>query len=271
MYLSESQLSPPLSDISYISVKKYSGGRNICVYSFSPDKKSDYQSHFFDLNDYDTGTLHIRDIDKRTIAQLHVIRGRIHGPGLIFDNEHPSGKKVCFYHGVWLYDGEWHRTEAKLRYACNGSLEKETLKRKIPDYILNEKETTIPVNFLTYDPVAQETIIRPLAEAVCIVQGGKTITYKDPKNNKEGSVSLNDLYFLRLKNKVNSQDETVDGYLASFWARHNPLKIQVNVNDIPVLISPETTVTQAMNQFRRKYAQANELCIRKGRFVRQKD
>ena len=124
---------------------------------------------------------------------------------------------------------------------------------------------------LFFDPPAQNTIIRPVAEAVCILHGGETTSYVDTSDHKEKRITLNDLHFLSLQTQVNGQEKTIDGYKAALLARHNPLEIQVNINDIPVLISPKTTVTQAMNQYYRKYAKANHLRISKGSFIRQKD
>lgn len=124
---------------------------------------------------------------------------------------------------------------------------------------------------LFFDPPAQNTIIRPLAEAVCISHGGEPTFYVDTSDHKTKVIALEWLHFLTLQTQIDGAGKRIDGYKAALLARHNPLEIQVNINDIPVLISPKTTVTQAMNQYHRKYAKVNNIRICKGAFARQKD
>ena len=126
-------------------------------------------------------------------------------------------------------------------------------------------------NQFIFTPVAQNTIIRPLAQAVCIVNGGQETPYVDTADKKDKRITLDNLFWVSLEMTVDGQKKIIDGYQAAFLARHQPIKIQVNVNDIPVMISPKTTVTQAMNQYKRKYAKVNNMRISRGVLVRQKD
>ena len=108
-----------------------------------------------------------------------------------------------------------------------------------------------------FSPVAQNTIIRPLAEAVCMVQGGQPVKYIDTADHKEKQITLQDLSFLSVDVRVNRRAMSMNGDQVAFQARHKPIQIQVDINDIPVIISNKTTVEAAMAQYRRKFELKN--------------
>ena len=104
-------------------------------------------------------------------------------------------------------------------------------------------------------PVAQNTIIHPLAQAVCIVQGGKPVRYIDTADHKEKEINPNNLYFINIKTTINDRKTNIDGRTLAFQVKHGkPIQLHVEINDIDVVVSKETTVNEAMNQFRRKLA-----------------
>ena len=111
----------------------------------------------------------------------------------------------------------------------------------------------MPQNFI-FRPCAQSTIIRPLAEAICMVHGGRPVKYTDPQDNKEKVIGLNQLFWINLETKLNGEEKNIDGRQVAFWARHNgPIQLQVDINDIAVEISAKTTLKQAMAQYQQKY------------------
>lgn len=103
-----------------------------------------------------------------------------------------------------------------------------------------------------FEPVAQSTIIRPMAQAVCIAHGGQSVDYIDTMDHKQKSIDLHDLHFLTLQAIVNRRKVNIDGYQMAMKAKHEPVLVQVNANDVQVFISPNTTVEQAMIQFYKK-------------------
>ena len=114
----------------------------------------------------------------------------------------------------------------------------------------------------TFKPVAQNTIIRPLAQAVCIMHGGKKTDYIDPTDKQKKSITPKDLWTISLEITKNGKPVTIDGGLAAFQALHYSAEMKVEINDIPVVITPDTTVTEAMAQFRKKYNQRNKKFLR---------
>lgn len=112
-----------------------------------------------------------------------------------------------------------------------------------------------------FTPVAQNTIIRPLAQAVCMVRGGETVEYTDTADHQKKTIDSADLYFLNLETKINGRKVDIDGTTVSFQARYKPARIRVNVNDVVVIVSRKTTVQSAMDQYKRKM-QANLSCTR---------
>jgi len=103
-----------------------------------------------------------------------------------------------------------------------------------------------------FEPAAQNTIIRPMAQAVCIAQGGKDVDYIDTADHKKKTVGLENLSFLTVQARINKRDFNLNAYDVAMKAKHEPVLVQVNVNDVKVLVSPTTTVEQAMAQFHKK-------------------
>ena len=107
----------------------------------------------------------------------------------------------------------------------------------------------------TFIPPAQNTIIRPLAQAVCIVQGGNPVKYIDTADHKEKEINLNNLYFVDVKTTINGRKTTLDGRTLAFQVRHGKsLQLHVDINDVDIVISKETSVEKAMAQFQKKLA-----------------
>jgi len=115
-----------------------------------------------------------------------------------------------------------------------------------------KKQENQPVTTFVFEPVAQNTVIRPMAQAVCIARGGETVPYTDTATHKEKSVALSDLYFLTLSTKADDRMLTWDGYQVALIAQHTPVQICVDVNDVQVFITRDTTVEQAMADFHQK-------------------
>ena len=119
-----------------------------------------------------------------------------------------------------------------------------------------------------FTPCAQNTIIRPIAQAICMAQGGKPVEYVDTADHKTKRITLEDLHFVNLQTSVNGRKVNIDGRMVAFQAQYNPAQIQVNINDVAVMISPKTTVVEAMVQFKRKLHLQNRLLEQK---IRRKD
>ena len=108
----------------------------------------------------------------------------------------------------------------------------------------NNKEMTV-----IFRPVAQNTVIRPMAEAVCIAHGGETVTYTDTSDHKEKKVSLSDLRRLMLQS---NDEQILDAYQVALKARQTPVLVRVEANDVHVLVSKQTSLAQAMTIFKQK-------------------
>ena len=106
-----------------------------------------------------------------------------------------------------------------------------------------------------FEPCAQNTIVRPMAQAICLANGGKPVEYEDPFRHEKMLVTLDQLHFLDLKTKSNGKDVNVEASLVALRALHEPVQVQVNVNDVEVMIDAKTTVAQAMDQFHKKLNQ----------------
>ena len=161
------------------------------VYSLCPNKKSDYLSHTYLLDKENTGTEFIFSADGIKIAQLPIQHGWVHGNGRFFDPSTLKEEKWHFFYGEPLPPGTEYKvdkededSEELLRLSANvGGLFEEDLQQIPPaEYIFNRKEKEM--NFI-FRPVAQNTIIRPLAEAVCMMHGGEETPYVDPTDKKE--------------------------------------------------------------------------------------
>ena len=102
-----------------------------------------------------------------------------------------------------------------------------------------------------YNPPAQDTVVKPLAEAICLARGGQTVLYSC--NGQEGFVTFNDQLAFRvgmLKRADNGEE--VNPQQVALMAQKQPVRIRVDVNDVHVMVSSETTIEQAMAQLRRK-------------------
>lgn len=106
-----------------------------------------------------------------------------------------------------------------------------------------------------FKPVAQNTIIRPLAAAVSMARGGACVKYTDTADHKEKVVYSEDLYSLTLQTKINGHERNIDGRTVAFQAAYKPAEIHVEINDLTVVVSPKTTVVSAMAQYREKFNQ----------------
>ena len=110
-----------------------------------------------------------------------------------------------------------------------------------------------------FKPVAQNTIIRPLAQAVSLVRAGETVTYIDSADKKEKNVSYEDLFYLDLKTIIKGRQVPVEANLVTFWAKHSSVQVLVLVNGVTVKVTSNTTVQQAMSQFHRKLSAQNRI------------
>jgi len=108
---------------------------------------------------------------------------------------------------------------------------------------------------IDYSPCAQPTIARPMAEAVSLVQGGKPVKYFDTSYQQEREVNAYDLRMLNFENvKIDDKKVYMHGdALAMLARRADNILVNVNVNDIIIEISKDTTVDEAMTQYVRQY------------------
>ncbi len=137
---------------------------------------------------------------------------------------------------------------------AGGLFEEDLLKIPPAEYIFDRKEKEM--NYI-FRPVAQNTIIRPLAQAVCMMHGGEDTPYIDPTDKKEKCITYNNLHMIfGLEITVNGHKRSIDGNLVAFQARHCPeARMQVEINDVFVYVTPTTTVQEALAQFHRKLRQ----------------
>ena len=114
-----------------------------------------------------------------------------------------------------------------------------------------------------FRPVAQNTIIRPMAQAVCLMHGGEETKYVDPTDGKEKVITSSDVSYLRLETMIKGRKFLMDGNQIAFHAKHYPHKasIKTEINDVDVYIYPTTTLASAMEQFRRKISQKNAQAV----------
>ena len=110
-----------------------------------------------------------------------------------------------------------------------------------------------------FKPVAQNTIIRPLAQAVCLIHGGETTKYTDPEDHKEKVITSFDVSYLHFETIIKGRKVLMGGNQVAFHAKHYPQKasIKAKINDVDVYIYPTTTVSAAMEQFHQKISKQN--------------
>ena len=114
-----------------------------------------------------------------------------------------------------------------------------------------------------FTPCAQNTIVRPMAQAICLAKGGEPVEYVDTADHKTKTITVHDLYYLTLQLPKNGKKINVDGNLVAFRARCEDIAIRVNVNDVFVMVSRDTTVNGAMTEFKRKIAAHNKKMMRR--------
>ena len=117
---------------------------------------------------------------------------------------------------------------------------------------------------LIFRPVAQNTIIRPIAQAVCMMNGGQNTKYVDPTDKKEKVIVDSDVAYLSLEARINGHKVPMYGYDVVFHTSHFPDQsyIKAEINDVFVYIRRSTTVEAAMKQFRKKITRHNERLMR---------
>ena len=105
-----------------------------------------------------------------------------------------------------------------------------------------------------FEPVAQNTIVRPMAQAISLARGGEWVSYIDTADKKKKGVNEESLTFLNLRTEVNGRQEPINVDLVTLLAKYRPVRVLVLVNDVTVEVTSKTTVEQAMAQFHKKYA-----------------
>ena len=105
-----------------------------------------------------------------------------------------------------------------------------------------------------FRPVAQNTIIRPVAQAVCLMHGGADTSYIDPTDNQKKVITSFDVSSLSLEAVINGRKVLMNGYDVTFHSAHYPQnsRIKAEINDVNVYIYHNTTVDEAMAQFYKK-------------------
>ena len=103
-------------------------------------------------------------------------------------------------------------------------------------------------------PCAQSTITRPMAEAISLARGGMPVQYFDTQCRKEKEVNAYDLHMLNLDEvKVDGKESPMRGDEAAILARHaDKVCVKLQINDVIVEISKETTIDEAVKQYKDK-------------------
>ena len=244
---------PPADTISRIQEKGQPENRNIVVYSYRDSRKSEYISHIFTIDAKQTGEEIIYAPDGTIVAQFPLYQGKAHGLGQT-RNFQDQMVQTYFYYGeifpppINANIVENDCDEIIINMSANlTSYDKDQLmKKELPTYI-----TQHPVA-VVFRPVAQNTVIRPMAQAVCMAHGGEKIPYKDTTDHKEKEVNISDLHFLTLTTKINGHEQLLDGYRVALAAKQTPIQIRVDVNDVQVFVSRDTTLAGAMADFYQK-------------------
>ncbi|MBR6411975.1 MAG: hypothetical protein IKS41_02295 [Alphaproteobacteria bacterium] len=268
MVFSQDLITPAKEDICQVKQTPFDGGQNIAIYSYTPDKKANYLSHVYHLDKHQNGKEFIYGPKGEFIAEFPLSAGKANGKG-----------KVCYQPGVpedqYFYYGEVfsafcnsHIVETDgdatvIELSANLSLfdKAKLTQTKLPDYILNSQEDQMKYQFI-FSPVAQNTIVRPLAQAVCMARGGEPVEYVDTADHKTKTVTSNDISYLTLQVPRKSGNVNVDGTLVAFRAMHENVTIRADINDVSVFISRNTTVDGAMGEFQRKIAAYNRKMMR---------
>ena len=268
MVFNSNLITPQQADISKIEQVSFDGGRNIMVYSFAANKKSHYLSHVYQIDDNQTGKEFIYGPKGEFVAEFPLFEGKAHGKGKVAWRPDVPEEQHFYYGEVFptLCNDEIKNSDGDpiiidLSVDLSGFDKEKLMPNKLPDYILNFKEKQMKAQF-TFDPVAQNTVIRPLAQAVCMAHGGEDVSYVDTADHKTKTITVHDLYYLTLQLPKNGKKINVDGNLVAFRAQHEDIAIRVNVNDVFVMVSRGTTVNGAMTEFKRKIAAHNKKRMR---------
>ena len=258
MLFHENLITPKEEDIYKIQSVDYSGGQNISVYSFTSDKKSHYLSHVYCIDKKQNGKEFIYGPKGEFIAEIPLFEGKANGIGMVYSFP-GCRKKQYFYYGKVIpplfnddiieCDGDENCVE--LSATLSGFFKENLEGNKLPDYIVNTKENTMKNQFF-FEPVAQNTIIRPLAQAVCLARGGEDVSYVDTADHKTKVITDYDLSSLPLYMRKKGKMVKVEGQLVAFRARHEDISIHVLINDVFVIVTRQTTVNSAMAEFYRK-------------------
>ena len=113
---------------------------------------------------------------------------------------------------------------------------------------------------VVFEPVAQNTVIRPMAQAISLARGGEDVSYIDTADKKEKIACLENSRWLNLRTNVNGRWVPLEADLVAFKANQGiSIRMRILVNDVTVNVTRNTTVDQAMKQFRRKLAAQERL------------
>ena len=270
MQFTEEMITPAREDISDIQRTSYPGGKNIRAQVSYNGAKLLY---VYALDAAQSGKEFIYAPDS-LLAEIPLYRGKAHGKGKIRQADGQL-RAQYFYYGkmfsdvcndkIVATDGDTY--VIKISAAFAGYDEKALMKNKLPNYIFNEKEKQT-MRTVIFEPVAQNTIVRPMAQAISLARGGETVPYIDTADKKKKAVGMSDLSLMRLRAKIHGLETPMEANLVAFKARHEGIQVRVLVNDVVVNITAETTLDQAMAQFRKKLARQER--IMEARATRQR-
>ena len=104
---------------------------------------------------------------------------------------------------------------------------------------------------LIYNPVAQDTVTRPMAQAICLARGGEPVKYTN--RGQEKVLFWDEQMALEIGPLERADNgEKVTPKQAVQMARSGDIQVRVDANDVQVLITRKTTVEQAIAQFKQK-------------------
>ena len=268
MIFNKDSITPAQADICQIKQTFFNGGQNIVIYSYTPDKKASYLSHIYHIDENQNGKEFIYGMKGEFVAEFPLLDGKAHGKGKVCYHTDKQEEQYFYYGEVFpeisnRYIISTDGDEYVIRLSADLSLfdKAKLTQNKLPEYIMNPQEEQMKYQFI-FSPVAQNTIIRPLAQAVCMVRGGEPVKYVDTSNHKAKTVTENDISHLTLQIPRKDGNVNVDGTLVSFRARHEDITIRADINDVSVFISRNTTVSDAMREFRRKIIAYNRKMMR---------
>ena len=104
---------------------------------------------------------------------------------------------------------------------------------------------------IIFEPEAQDSIIYPIAQAVCIARGGIPTKYIDQVNKTKRYITIHNLHSLNLKVQSNGKYIPLNAYEVTLKAKEQPLKIHLKINDIQILISKNSDPQQVLKKFKR--------------------